>query len=95
MRAASNYADVSCSAPSLLLDHNAGMFTVLKNLSNLLAILGDYVFFGKTYGSAVWGCIGLMILSATAGGLTDLHFTAAGYAWQLVNCVFTSGYVFR
>lgn len=28
---------------------SAGMFTVLKNLSNLLTILGDWYFFDKTY----------------------------------------------
>jgi hypothetical protein len=27
----------------------AGMFTVLKNLSNLMTIAGDYAFFGYTY----------------------------------------------
>lgn len=66
------------------------MFTVLKNLSNLLTIIGDYVFFGRTYGLPVWACIFLMLLSAAAGGLTDIRFSWAGYMWQLVNCVFTS-----
>ena len=28
----------------------SGMFTVLKNLSNLLTIGGDWYFFGLTYG---------------------------------------------
>jgi hypothetical protein len=64
---------------------------VLKNLSNLLALAGDWVFFRRVYGGAVWGCVGLMVLSALAGGATDTRFSAAGYAWQLANCVATSG----
>lgn len=66
------------------------MFTVLKNLSNLLAIGGDYFFFGRTYPLTVWFCIALMAGSALAGGVTDAHFNMAGYIWQLINCVFTS-----
>ena len=69
------------------------MFTVLKNLSNLLVIGGDYVFFGRTYGTAVWACVFLMLASAAAGGLTDVKFSWEGYTWQLINCVFTSGSV--
>jgi GDP-mannose transporter len=69
------------------------MFTVLKNLSNLLTIIGDLVFFGRTYSLPVWGSVFLMLASAAAGGMTDLRFTWAGYTWQLINCVFTSGYV--
>mmetsp|Transcript_11149 Transcript_11149/g.19506 ORF Transcript_11149/g.19506 Transcript_11149/m.19506 type:complete len:352 (+) Transcript_11149:19-1074(+) len=69
-----------------------GMFSILKNISNLLAIGGDYFFFGKTYGMAVWLCMLLMMSSAIMGGMTDVRFTAEGYSWQMVNCVFTSGY---
>lgn len=43
------------------------MMTVLKNLSNLFTILGDYAFFGRTYGLGVWACLGLMALSALCG----------------------------
>lgn len=32
------------------------------------------------------------MLSALCGAITDLNFNGAGYAWQLVNCVFTAGY---
>ncbi|GLI69909.1 hypothetical protein VaNZ11_014616 [Volvox africanus] len=75
-----------------LMSVSAGMFTVLKNLSNLLTILGDWYFFDKTYSWQVWACLGLMILSAAMGGWSDLSFSPAGYAWQLVNCVFTAAY---
>lgn len=33
-----------------------------------------------------------MLLSAIAGGATDLSFNAAGYFWQIVNCGFTAGW---
>ncbi len=66
------------------------MFTILKNLSNLLAISGDYFFFQRTYGWPVWLCIVLMAGSALAGGVTDARFTWEGYTWQIINCVFTS-----
>lgn len=33
-----------------------------------------------------------MVISALTGAMTDLRFDAVGYAWQLVNCVFTSAY---
>lgn len=69
-----------------------GMFTMLKNLANLFTILGDYYFFGKTYSYGVWGCLGLMLLSAIAGGCTDLRFSMLGYTWQIVNCAITAGY---
>jgi hypothetical protein len=69
------------------------MFTVLKNLSNLLAILGDWYFFQRTYGWGVWGALGLMVVSAVAGGVTDARFSWPGYTWQLLNCCFTSGCV--
>ncbi|GLC55659.1 hypothetical protein PLESTB_001011800 [Pleodorina starrii] len=75
-----------------LMSVSAGMFTVLKNLSNLLTILGDWYFFDKTYSWQVWACLGLMILSAAMGGWSDLSFSPSGYAWQLVNCVFTAAY---
>lgn len=68
------------------------MVTVLKNLTNLFTIVGDMAFYNKSYGIGVWATLGLMMLSALCGAITDLDFNAAGYAWQLVNCVFTAGY---
>mmetsp|Transcript_13811 Transcript_13811/g.37320 ORF Transcript_13811/g.37320 Transcript_13811/m.37320 type:complete len:411 (+) Transcript_13811:123-1355(+) len=70
----------------------AGMFTVLKNLSNLMTICGDYFLYGNTYSMQVWFCLLLMIVSAVVGGWTDLRFSASGYAWQLVNCCLTAAY---
>lgn len=123
------------------------MVTVLKNLTNIITICGDYVFFGRTYPLALWGSMlvrrgeglsrfieeysdpvsgsdslnfsagllrslpqafdstlfsfhpttfpshsQLMIVSAVSGAITDLSFNAAGYTWQILNCVFTAGY---
>ncbi len=40
----------------------------------------------------VWACLGLMLFSAVLGGWSDLSFSATGYAWQMINCVFTAAY---
>lgn len=40
----------------------------------------------------MWACLILMVLSSVVGGMTDLRFSLAGYIWQFINCVFTSGY---
>lgn len=71
---------------------NVAMVTVLKNITNLFTILGDFYFFGRTYGLGVWACIALMMLSALCGAATDLSFSLTGYCWQIVNCAFTAGY---
>lgn len=68
------------------------MFTILKNLSNLITIVGDYAFFGRTYSWHVWACLALMLTSVVSGGVSDAHFSWSAYTWQLVNCVFTSAY---
>jgi len=71
---------------------NVAMVTVLKNLTNLFTIAGDYAFYKRSYGIGVWACMGLMLLSALCGAATDLSFNAAGYIWQMVNCGFTAAY---
>lgn len=69
-----------------------GMVTVLKNLTNLFTLGGDYFLYGRTYKLNVWGCVGLMIVSALCGAATDLAFDAKGYFWQILNCLFTAAY---
>ena len=71
---------------------NVAMVTVLKNLTNLFTIGGDYYFYGRSYGAAIWACMGLMLVSAICGAFTDLSFNGAGYFWQMVNCGFTAAY---
>ena len=68
------------------------MVTLLKNLTNFIVIVGDWVFFKKRYGTGVWFSLVLMAVSALCGAITDLSFVASGYTWQLVNCLFTGGY---
>lgn len=69
-----------------------GMVSVLKNLSNLLIIVGDFVFFQRTYTWQVWICLLFMVVSVFTGSMTDINFSLRGYAWQMVNNVFTAGY---
>jgi len=56
---------------------------VLKNLTNLFTLCGDYLLYGRTYRLNVWGCVALMMLSALCGAITDLSFSATGYFWQV------------
>lgn len=68
------------------------MVTVLKSLSNVFTIAGDYILFNRTYSYGVWWSLVMITASSIAGGLTDLEFNAVGYAWQLLNCVVTAAY---
>lgn len=58
---------------------------MLKNLTNLFTLCGDYLLYGRTYRLNVWGCVALMMLSALCGAITDLSFSAAGYFWQVCS----------
>lgn len=71
---------------------NVAMVTVLKNITNIFTIGGDYYFYGRVYNMGVWACMALMILSALCGAATDLAFDIRGYFWQLANCGFTAAY---
>lgn len=68
------------------------MVTIMKNLTNLITISGDYFFFGRTYNIYVWLCLGIIIVSACTGMSTDLAFSWSGYSFQIANCFFTAGY---
>lgn len=68
------------------------MVTIMKNLSNLITITGDYFIYGRTYNRYVWFALGLITVSACTGGATDLDFTWTGYLAQLANCLFTAMY---
>ena len=69
-----------------------GMVTIMKNMTNLLTISGDYLLYGRTYNLYVWMSLGMITGSALVGASTDLSFTWWGYTAQLLNCVFTAGY---
>ncbi|KAK9840936.1 hypothetical protein WJX81_001201 [Elliptochloris bilobata] len=68
------------------------MATVLKNMTNLFTICGDFMLYGKVYGAGVWLTLALMTVSAVCGAATDLAFSLEGYMWQMVNCLFTASY---
>jgi hypothetical protein len=68
------------------------MASILKNLTNLFVICGDYWLRGRTYGRRVWTTLGLLAASAVCGAATDLAFSVHGYCWQLANCAATAAY---
>ncbi len=68
------------------------MFSVWKNLANVTTAIGDVTIYKRSYGWPVWGCLGLIMLSAWVGASTDSRFSWSGYAWLIVNCVLTSAY---
>ena len=68
------------------------MVTIMKNLTNLITISGDYFMYGRTYNAYVWLSLALITGSALVGAKTDLDFTWWGYTAQLLNCVFTAAY---
>ncbi|XP_051178579.1 GDP-mannose transporter GONST1 isoform X2 [Lolium perenne] len=71
---------------------NVAMLTILKNVANVLTASGETYFFKKQHDRQVWISLTLMIISAIAGGITDLSFNAVGYTWQIINCVLTASY---
>lgn len=68
------------------------MVTVLKNTTNFLVLIGDWILFRKQYGLGVWAAVCLIVMSSVLGGMTDLLFTWQGYLWQGLNCVFSASY---
>ncbi|VAI76502.1 unnamed protein product [Triticum turgidum subsp. durum] len=71
---------------------NVAMLTILKNVANVLTASGETYFFKKQHDRQVWISLMLMIISAIAGGITDLSFHAVGYTWQILNCFLTASY---
>jgi len=71
---------------------NVAMVTVLKNLTNLVTICGDYALHGRKYPAGVWLALLLMTVSAVAGASTDMTFNLTGYSWQVANCLATAAY---
>ncbi|XP_006659745.1 GDP-mannose transporter GONST1 [Oryza brachyantha] len=71
---------------------NVAMLTILKNVANVITASGETYFFKKQHDRQVWISLTLMIISAIAGGITDLSFHAVGYTWQILNCFLTASY---
>jgi GDP-mannose transporter len=71
---------------------SVGMVTIMKSLTNLLTISGDYFLYGRTYNIYVWLSLFVITASAIVGAKTDLDFRGWAYVAQLSNCAFTAGY---
>lgn len=69
------------------------MVTIFKNLTNVLIVAGDWYYFGQPVSAGVVGSLAIMMLGALLAGYYDLAFSATGYAWMLLNCAATAGYV--
>lgn len=69
-----------------------GVMSLLKNLTNIFIISGDYAMMGRAYTWHVYACLAIMVVTAAGGAATDVAFSGPGYAWQLLNCLFTAAY---
>jgi GDP-mannose transporter len=67
-------------------------FTVFKNISIVVTALGDRLLFRNHITGPMWASFALVTASSVVGGLHDLNFDAAGYAWMLLNCVASAVY---
>ena len=66
------------------------MATVLKNVTNLFTIVGDYLLYGKV---RRWALLALLCMSVLSGFITDLTFNDAECLWRSilkVKCLQTS-----
>jgi GDP-mannose transporter len=82
-----------CTGFLSLVYNNVPMVTVCKNLTNVVTIAGDALFFGEKVSFLTILSIFVMVLGAVLAGANDLEFSALGYMFMGMNCVFTSGYV--
>ncbi|KAI8465517.1 MAG: GDP-mannose transporter, golgi apparatus [Monoraphidium minutum] len=69
-----------------------GVMSLLKNLTNLFIVAGDYFLMRRTYSWHVGACLLVMVAAAAGGAASDAAFSPAGYAWQLLNCLLTAAY---
>jgi GDP-mannose transporter len=76
-----------------LVYNNVPMVTVCKNLTNVVTIAGDALFFGEKVSFLTVLSIFVMVLGAVLAGANDLQFSLIGYMLMGMNCIFTSGYV--
>jgi GDP-mannose transporter len=69
------------------------MVTLFKNVTNIFTVLGEFLFFGSSTSIGVIASLVLMGTGAFLSALHDLEFSVQGYAWMLLNCLCTSGYI--
>lgn len=86
------FVGMICSGFLSLVYVNVPMVTITKNLSNLLTVAGECIFFGESISALVIISVLVMAVGSIMAGLNDLEFSVIGYFWMAVNCVFTSGY---
>jgi GDP-mannose transporter len=67
--------------------------TVVKNLTNIIIVLGDWYAFGNQPTPMVYLSFGFMVVGAAAPVFNDLSFSVVGYGWMAVNCFSTAAYV--
>jgi GDP-mannose transporter len=68
------------------------MITVIKNLTNLITVFGDWYLFGERVTYVTITAILMMTIGAIMAGFNDLEFSFVGYCWMAVNCLCTSSY---
>ena len=76
-----------------LVHNNVPMVTVFKNLTNVLTVGGDALFYGENVTKVTALSLFVMVMGAVLSSTADLEFSFLGYMWMSLNCLFTSGYV--
>jgi len=69
------------------------MFTVFKNLTNIITVTGDWYLFNEPVSWLTVVSIATMTIGAVMAGANDLEFSLVGYFWMAINCGFTASYV--
>eukprot|EP01138_Halocafeteria_seosinensis_P003896 gb/GECG01003982.1/.p1 GENE.gb/GECG01003982.1/~~gb/GECG01003982.1/.p1 ORF type:complete len:349 (+),score=14.75 gb/GECG01003982.1/:1-1047(+) len=69
------------------------LVTIFKNITNLIVLYGEWLFFKEKCDSQVVASLCVVVIGAVLAGWTDIHFTVTGYAWMLLNCLMTASYV--
>eukprot|EP01033_Poteriospumella_lacustris_P006745 gene6745-4864_t len=68
------------------------MINIMKNLTNVITIFGDWSLYGESPTWFTIFTIVLMTVGAVMAGANDLQFSWIGYTWMIVNCVLTAVY---
>lgn len=87
------FVGMLCSGFISLTYVNVPMATVLKNMTNIFTIAGDWYLFNGDLSLLIILSVSLMTMGAVMAGLNDLQYTFKGYVWTGLNCLFTSSYI--
>lgn len=69
------------------------MVTIFKNLTNILIVAGDWYFYKEPVTGLIVSSFLIMLLGALLAAVNDIEFSAVGYFWMSLNCIFTAAYV--